>query len=59
MVAKDDCPLYGDLSPSYYDGTCAFHGASNKWSEEMNMAFIYAHQIGLTNSKNIASANVG
>jgi len=52
LVAKDDCPLYGDLSPSYYDGTCAFHG-------EMNMAFMYARQIGITQSKNIESANVG
>jgi len=60
LVAKDDCPLYGDLSPSYYDGTCAFHGAApSKWSEEMNMAFMYARQIGITQSKNIESANVG
>ena len=58
---KDDCPS-GDLSPSFYDGTCSSHSAPDcyiaNYSDEIDDAYEYAYTKWVTTKNNICQADM-
>lgn len=51
-MSPDYCPK-GDLSPSYYDGSCSAHGSAAVRSEENLDAYAYAYKLGFTKALSI------
>ncbi len=67
IIRRDDCPNW-DCSPSYYDDTCEVLDTENfdriwninnsQYDDEMNLAYLYAYNIGVTDMESIQKADI-